>query len=286
MKARWPGSSVCRRVVIGATVCAALGCGDGPTAPSGSGGTPPVPSPTSLEITTAAPGVATAVPSGFPPHLWMVAGQSAQLSARMGFSDGSVRDVTAEVAWASTNAVVASVSPAGVLSGTRAGQAPIAATYQQAVPARTVVSVFNAPLTAIESFSAQLALRERHPYLVTVGAGGGDVVFVLTSAGPGSALLGVMFGPSSGSICTPPYTYGTSWVASRDAGTGNRADARTSVFQVSPGRYCVIVLDPATVTSADQLPAGLLLRPMNFPVSYTVTVGASGAGAAVSPGGN
>jgi hypothetical protein len=237
-----------------------------------------------LEILGAAPSVTTPLPSGFPPHLWIVAGQSAQLSARMGSSDGSVRDVTSEVVWESTNAAVASVAPNGVLSAHRPGQAPIAATHQQVLPARTVVSVFTSPLTAVETFSAQLALLERRPYVVTVGAGGGDVVFVLTSAGPGSALLGVMFGPAGSSGCSPPYTYGSSWVASRDAGTGNRADARTSVIQVSPGRYCVIVLDPATVTSADGLPSGLLLRPMNVPLNYTLTLGASGAGAAVSTG--
>ena len=287
MQVRGQGRKTGPRVLLAIGACAAaVACGGSPTSPSpGGNATTPPASLTSFEITAATPAVTTALPSRFPPHLWIVAGESAQLFARAGFSDGSVRDVTGQVAWDSTNAVVASVSSTGVLTARRAGQTPLAARYQTGAPANTLVSVFGAALSIVESFSGILPLGERRSYVVTVGAGGGDVVFILTSTGPGSALLGVMFGHASESVCRPPYVYGTSWLSSRDAGTGNRSDARSSVFQRSPGQSCVIVLDPATVTPADQLPPpSVLLRPMNLPVNYTLTIGVSGTGSAVSAG--
>lgn len=284
MKVRGRGSKTGPHVLIAIGACAAaVACGSSPTAPS-PGGSAPL-SITSFDITGADPAVMTPLPSGFPPHVWIVAGQTAQLSARVGLSDGSVRDVTSDVVWESTNAVVADVSAAGVLNARRVGQTPVSARYQAGVPVNTLVSVFGSPLSMVESFSDILPLGGRRSYVVNVGAGGGNVVFILTSTGPGSALLGVMLGLASGSVCRPPYVYGSSWLSSRDAGTGNRSDARSSVFQLSPGQFCVIVLDPATVTAEDRLPSSVQLRPMNFPVNYTLTVGVSGTGSAVNAAG-
>jgi hypothetical protein len=61
-------------------------------------------------------------------------------------------------------------------------------------------------------------------------------------------------------------------------------DARTSLFQWTPGRYCLVLLDPATATEEDRLPPFFRLQPMTGSASYTLTVGVSGAGATVVQG--
>jgi len=57
-------------------------------------------------------------------------GQTTQLTARAWFSDGSTQDVTNQAAWESSNAAVATVSPAGLVTGVTFGQADITAKFQ------------------------------------------------------------------------------------------------------------------------------------------------------------
>ncbi len=221
------------------------------------------------------------LPWPFSPHLWTATGESAQLVAWVGISNNPARDVTGDVEWRSSNSAIASMSASGVVTAYRAGQALISALYQGRV-ATTMLSVFDAPVTTVESFTDVLAPRERRVHFVTVGAAGGDIVFVLTSSGQGSAELGIMFGSSDGSTCGPPYVIGSSSIQTYGPGTGARMDARTSLFQLTPGRYCLVLLDPATVTEEDGLPPFIRLQPMTGSASYTLTVGVSGAGGAVT----
>jgi hypothetical protein len=232
---------------------------------------------TSFEIQAAAPAVMVPLPPPFSSHLWTGTGQAVQLAAWVGVSNNPARDVTADVEWRSSNSAIASMSASGVVTAHRAGQAPISALYQGRV-ATTMLSVFDAPATTVESFTNVLAPRERRAYPVTVGAAGSDIVFVLTSSGQGSAELGIMFGSSDGSTCGPPYIFGSNSTQTHGLGTGARMDVRTSLFQSTPGRYCLVLLDPATATGEDRLPPFIRLQPMTGSASYTLTVGMSAAG--------
>jgi carboxypeptidase family protein/Big-like domain-containing protein len=53
-----------------------------------------------------------------------------QMAARAEMSDGSARDVTADAQWATSNADLATISPAGVLTVVHSGQVDVRATYQ------------------------------------------------------------------------------------------------------------------------------------------------------------
>ena len=57
-------------------------------------------------------------------------GQTTQLTARAGFSDGSSQDVTNQAAWQSSNTAVATVSPVGLVTGVTFGQADVTAGFQ------------------------------------------------------------------------------------------------------------------------------------------------------------
>jgi Big-like domain-containing protein len=59
-----------------------------------------------------------------------VRGQTTQLTARATYSDSTTRDVTSQAAWSSSNAAVASVSTAGLVTALSTGSATIQASYQ------------------------------------------------------------------------------------------------------------------------------------------------------------
>jgi len=90
-------------------------------------------------------------------------GQSAQFVANATFSDGTVRPLSTGVAWATSNALVATVSSAGLVTATSAGTAEISAEYRGVVGRTTItVSVDNTTADYIESLflgSGALAAR-------------------------------------------------------------------------------------------------------------------------------
>jgi hypothetical protein len=92
--------------------------------------TPPPPTITGLTITGAG--------GGNP-------GQTAQLAANASFSDGSSQIVTTQAVWTSTNASIATVSPAGVITFVAIGESDIRATYAS-MSANARVTVVAAPL--------------------------------------------------------------------------------------------------------------------------------------------
>jgi Big-like domain-containing protein len=65
-------------------------------------------------------------------------GQTAQWSASAMFSNGSTQDVTSSAQWSSLNTGVASVSPAGIVTGNAVGSADIRAQYQGLTQTRAV----------------------------------------------------------------------------------------------------------------------------------------------------
>ncbi len=57
-------------------------------------------------------------------------GQTTQLTARAGFSDGSTQDVTSQATWQSSNPAVATVLGAGLVKTVTFGQADVTAAFQ------------------------------------------------------------------------------------------------------------------------------------------------------------
>jgi hypothetical protein len=98
-----------------------------------------------------------------PPSTAVPIGGTAQLTAQGGFSDGTIRDITSQVAWASSDDSVATVAnapgPAGTVTGVKPGMVGVTATLDGLVGNATVgvtpatlqsifVSPANATLTA------------------------------------------------------------------------------------------------------------------------------------------
>lgn len=267
------------RLTIAGVLPILIGCGSTPVAPSPDP-TPTNPPPSSTTLTIAASEPMETVPFPLPlrPHIWSVAGQTAQMRALSGSTD-----VTAQAEWSATGDF-ATLTSTGVLTAHRGGNFPLRVTYQGRTTS-TFVTVFNAPPTTRVSFTGVLGPGGRRPHFVTVGAGGGDVVFHVTSAGSRLDPLGIMFGTGTAGSCAPPYTYGTNWFQFA-SGSGVETEARGASRQVLPGAYCVILLDPATITADDRLSSVLVagLVPLTTPINYTLTIAASGSGASVVGG--
>jgi hypothetical protein len=101
-----------------ALAVAAWACGGGS---SSTGST----SPSSIATNTT-PTVTTLSVSGNAPHI----GATSQLTATATLSNGTTQTVTPQASWASSDADVATVNSAGLVTGVNAGSADISATYQ------------------------------------------------------------------------------------------------------------------------------------------------------------
>jgi trimeric autotransporter adhesin len=77
-----------------------------------------------------------------PPSPRLATGTTAQLTATGDYSDASTQDLTGLVVWTSSNATIASVDSAGVVTARQAGTATITATLGR-VSDSTVVTVFH-----------------------------------------------------------------------------------------------------------------------------------------------
>jgi hypothetical protein len=119
-----PSSRHCVPVLVAVSLGAAvLACGGKtPVSPSQSG-TQPVPPPT-VTVNSISIGVAGNAPPTLAP------GDKLQLFAQAANSDGTVIDVTNLAVWQSSNPVVATVAPTGVLTAAAFGALDISATYQ------------------------------------------------------------------------------------------------------------------------------------------------------------
>jgi len=91
-------------ILCGAALAAAVGCGSS-TSPT---------TVSSVTVTGAAPAI----------------GATSQFTATAAMSDGTTQDVTSQSTWTTSNAGVATVTTAGVVSGIAAGSVTVGATYQ------------------------------------------------------------------------------------------------------------------------------------------------------------
>jgi hypothetical protein len=112
----------CRPIPLAAgaiLAVAIISCGDdsSPTRPSGTSTTPPPAGPATVTR------VDTVIPTSLEP------GASARATANATMSDGSVRDVTGEAVWSSTNTRVVRASSGGALAATDRGEAIVTARF-------------------------------------------------------------------------------------------------------------------------------------------------------------
>ncbi|PYR34479.1 MAG: hypothetical protein DMF93_23435 [Acidobacteria bacterium] len=68
-------------------------------------------------------------------------GAASQFTATAAMADGTTQDVTAQSTWTTSNSGVATVSPAGVVSGIAAGSVTVGATYQSVSATDAIVLV-------------------------------------------------------------------------------------------------------------------------------------------------
>ena len=95
-------------------------------------------------------------------------GGTAQLTAQGGYSDGTVRDITSQVAWASSDNSVATVGPAGSVTGVKPGMVAVTATLNGVVGNATVGVLAATLQTIIVSPSgATLTSGLRSNYMAT-----------------------------------------------------------------------------------------------------------------------
>jgi hypothetical protein len=92
------------------------------------------------------------------PQASLPKGTTEQLTATERFSDGTAKDVTAQVTWSSSNPGAASVGPGGVLSATATGSTTISAaiaglvgTASISVAAPVAFLVINPPIVLLRS---------------------------------------------------------------------------------------------------------------------------------------
>lgn len=152
-----------------------------------------------------------------PPSASIMVGAQATLTATGSYSDGSTADVTGQVTWTSGAPTVATVSAAGVVTGTGAGTASVTATLGSSsatsvltVRRVTAVAIGGAPATLAKGLTKQLSATatlsdgttvdvtstatwaSAKPSVATVSATG-----LVTTTGVGSAAVSASYGGAS-----------------------------------------------------------------------------------------
>jgi hypothetical protein len=200
-----------------------------------------------------------------PPGAKVPAGTTIPLVARATFSDGSMRDVTNEVFWTSTDDATATVTnggsgrPAGLLTGVKAGDVMIAAFYN-GVSFRARFTILAATLSSIviSPSSAMATAGLRYAYTATGVYSDGNKADVTAQ---------VIWSTDDAAIATVSNVAGAEGqLLARSAGTTEVVATLGAVA----GRTKV------TVTGA--APTSLVLQPLSAtttqgtPVQYTATL--------------
>ena len=119
-------------------------------------------------------------------------GAADQFSASGLYSDGSTQNLTSLVSWASANPSVATISPAGLASGTTAGASSISATYEGLTGA-TTLAVDPPPVTLTNV--VPIIKRHKVSELILTFSSGLD-----SSLAPDRGLYRLVMGASNGSF--------------------------------------------------------------------------------------
>ena len=113
----------------------------------------------------------------------MSAGSTSHLAATASLADGTAQDVTSNATWQSSNAAVATVSAAGVLTALLPGTARITATYQGKVGSFGVMVPMTVASLAVSGPTSLTALGSASQSTATVSLDGGSTQNVTTEAG-------------------------------------------------------------------------------------------------------
>jgi len=134
-----------------------------------------------------------------PATISIYSGATQQFTATGTYSDGSIKSLTAQVAWASSNTAVATVAANGLVTGIAAGTATITATPAGGAPVATAaLTVTGPPPVALSSPNGLAIAPNGNLYVANYGSG---QVLVYTPSGgqmvqvPGSNLSAGLSGP-------------------------------------------------------------------------------------------
>ncbi|HZU21582.1 MAG TPA: DUF4082 domain-containing protein, partial [Terriglobales bacterium] len=133
------------------------------------------------------------------------AGATQAFTATGTYSDGSTQNITSQVAWASANTAVATITSAGVATGVAGGSATITAT-QGSISGSTLLTVQPATLTITTSALANGT--QNVAYSATLNATGGTPPLAWSLAN-GTTLPAGLSLSGSGSITGTPTVAGT-----------------------------------------------------------------------------
>lgn len=205
-----------------ALVLAFLGAG-----PGCGGSTSPTPAATtsSVSVSGTAPGI----------------GATAQFAATATLSNGTTQTATAQAAWSSSNTSVASVSSAGLVTGVAAGEADIAATFQNQTGRLHVTIVSAAPLaftlSGIVNDATSGGILPNITIQVTDSAG--TVRSAVTGSTGAFSIGGLSIGPASLTASAVSYQTTTRTVAIT-------ADTRVDI--ALPRVVCTLTLSASNVS--------------------------------------
>ena len=152
----------------------------------------------------------------------LAAGATLQLTATGAYSDGTSREVTAQVAWASSSASVATIGAGGLATGVAPGTTTISAALG-AVSGSTTITVQAAPL-AVTTSSLPSGTRDV-PYQATLAAAGGTPPYSW-SISSGALPAGLTLSPA-GAVSGTPTTSGTASFAARVTDAASTSASKT-----------------------------------------------------------
>lgn len=201
---------------------------------------------------TVTPPVVTAVTLS-PVGATLAAGTSLQYDASAVLSDGTIEDVTATAAWASTPEAVATVTPGGLASGLSVGTATVSATVA-GVNGSTGLTVTAAVLASLEISPTDpvVPLGVTQAFTATGVFGDGSrqdltAQVAWTSDAEGVATI------SAAGVATP-VAQGTATIGASMSTGGGPVTASTSIT-VTSEVLTAIVVDPPSATVAAGTPA-------------------------------
>jgi hypothetical protein len=205
---------------------------------------------TTLTVTPPASLVSIAVTPANPTVAW---GATQQFTATGSYSDGSSRDLTANVTWASSVSAVASITTDGLATGSAAGTSTISATLDD-VKGSTTLTISPPPLVSIAVTPSQPSISKGETQQFTaMGTYADNTVVDLTASVTWSSGLAAVATIDASGLASG-VAPGTSTIRATYGGLSG-----STVLTVTPPKLTSITITPANPTvplgSAEQFTA-------------------------------
>jgi hypothetical protein len=209
----------------------------------------------SIAVTPANPSVAIGSTQGF--------------TATGSYSDGSTKDVTASVAWTSATPGVATISNAGVATGTAVGTSVVSATFS-GVTGSTELTVIKAATTTVVTSSANPSSVGKSITITATVSGYSPTGAVTFTVDGGAIVIGpVTLNAATASASLSGLTAGShTIVASYGGDVSNQPSVSTTFTQV-------INTGAGKVPTTTTLTSSTSVSIVGQPVTFTVTVSGS-----------